>query len=49
MTFDTATGDQGVPLAFGTPRALSTRAIPRNDVTPLACMCRMIGRVFAAN
>jgi hypothetical protein len=36
MMFDTATGDQGVPRALRTPRALSARATPRSDVTPLA-------------
>src|SRR5262245_14972006 len=44
----TVTGDQGTPLALGTPRALSARATPRNVVTPLACISLMIGSVFAA-
>jgi hypothetical protein len=44
----TATGDQGTPLALGTPRALSARATPRNVVTPLACISLMMGSVFAA-
>src|SRR5262249_16960507 len=44
----TATGDQGTPLALGTPRALSARATPRSVVPPLACISLMIGMTFAA-
>src|SRR5262249_31102281 len=36
-------------LALGTPRAVSARATPRSVVTPLACISRMMGSVFAAN
>jgi hypothetical protein len=49
MTLLTATGDQGVPLALGTPRAVSARATPRSVVAPLAWISRMMGSVFAAN
>jgi hypothetical protein len=37
MMFATATGDQGVPRALGTPRAVRARATPRSVVMPLAC------------
>src|ERR1700738_4771250 len=44
----TAVSDQGAPRALGTPRALSARATPRSVVTPLACISRIMGRMFAA-
>jgi hypothetical protein len=48
MMLLTATGDQGVPRALGTPRAVSARATPRSDVTPLAWIDQNDERRFPA-
>ena len=45
----TCTAAQVPPREVATSRALSDRAIPRCEVTPLASILRMIGRMFAAD
>jgi hypothetical protein len=45
----TCTGDHSPPLAVLIPLAVRARATPRSERTPLAWICWIKGRTFAAN